>query len=205
MPGRGELTIRGARDSSRYAAAAQTHEERSVLEAAREGDARAFEVLAASHMARHLAYARFLTRNHADAEDLVQRAYEIAWKKMPSQPVARFGPWVQRILFNLAQNLWRARRSDRTVSMTGGDGAVLDLPDERRSLADVEDSLYLRGILSGLEPSQRDSLHLRFVEDLTYREMGERFGVTKQSAEERTKKAIAAARAVVNERADVDR
>jgi RNA polymerase sigma factor (sigma-70 family) len=188
----------------RRVAATKHNDERGLLDAARHGDGRAFETLVANHMATHLRYASYLTYHEPDAEDLLMRAYEIAWSKITTTAVKRFDPWVCRILLNLALNLWRARRGDRTVSITADDGTTFEIPDEREDFGVVEDSLYAREIMGALEPWQREVLRLRFVEDLTFREMGERFGISKQSAEQRTKQAIASARTVARDGADTD-
>jgi DNA-directed RNA polymerase specialized sigma24 family protein len=80
----------------------------------------------------------------------------------------------------------------------------MDVIDVRQDLGAVDDSLYVRGVLGTLPDEQREALHMRCLEDLSFEEMGERLGITRQSAWERTQRALAAARGSAGDRADID-
>jgi RNA polymerase sigma-70 factor, ECF subfamily len=86
-----------------------------------------FEMLLAPVLSQAYGYALSLTRNRADAEDLVQDATFQAWKGFRTfQPGAPFKPWFFRILTNCHRMTWRAR-ARRLVTVSMGDAPDLFL------------------------------------------------------------------------------
>lgn len=56
----------------------------------------AFEILVREHHRRVLAYARSLVSDHGAAEDIVQEAFLVAWRKLDQfDPKRDFGSWVR--------------------------------------------------------------------------------------------------------------
>lgn len=85
--------------------------ETRAIEAARGGNANAYDYLVAKYGKRVLSIAAGLVRNRADAEDLAQEAFVKAFQSLSrfraSDP---FGPWIYRIVTNLSLDLLRSRR-----------------------------------------------------------------------------------------------
>jgi RNA polymerase sigma-70 factor (ECF subfamily) len=75
-----------------------------------EGSEPAFRVLARRHLPRALGFARRVTGNSADAEEIAQEALLRVWTHAPRwRPVAAFRTWFYRVVLNLCLN--RKRRS----------------------------------------------------------------------------------------------
>ena len=74
------------------------------------GEEAAFRLLARRHAARAVGFARRITGNDADAEEIVQEALLRVWVNAPRwRPVATFRTWFYRVVVNLCLN--RQRRA----------------------------------------------------------------------------------------------
>ncbi len=128
-----------------------------------------------------LAYARRLLGDFAVAEDIVQEAFMKLHTQF--QKVLTPQPWLYRTVHNLAVD--HQRRTNRLVLM--GDGKDDDapandtadsqpMPDEQ--IARWEGIGLVRLVLETLDDRSRELIRLRFHEDLSYKEIAERTGLT---------------------------
>jgi RNA polymerase sigma-70 factor (ECF subfamily) len=126
-----------------------------------------------------------LTRNPADAEDLVQDTFVKALRFS-----ARFKPGtnLKAWLYTILLNTWRNRRRDaarETVEIdsprveqaaSGSDGsAALETPEQILLRATVRDDL--QAALDALPEIFREAVWLRDVEEFTYAEIAEMAGI----------------------------
>ena len=128
-----------------------------------------------------LAYARRLLGDFAVAEDIVQEAFMKL--HMQFQKVLTPQPWLYRTVHNLAVD--HQRRSNKIVLV--GDSKDDDtptndatdsqpMPDEQ--IARWEGIGLVRLVLETLDERSREIIRLRFNEDLSYKEIAERMGLT---------------------------
>jgi len=129
-----------------------------------------------------LAYARRLLGDFGVAEDVVQDAF----MKLHSQfhQVRTPQPWLYRTVHNLAVD--HQRRASRIVLVgdrsENEDAPANDaadsqpLPDEQ--IARWEGIGLVRLVLETLDARSRELIRLRFEEDLSYKEIAERTGLT---------------------------
>jgi RNA polymerase sigma-70 factor (ECF subfamily) len=147
-------------------------------------EAKRFEALVLPHLDAAWRLARWLTRNEADAEDLVQEAYVRAWRFFSSLRGDDAKPWLMRIV----RNCWfsRARTEAARGKHTSLEEAETevetmlqsDAPDgAERRLIRLEDTALVRRALDGLPDEYREVLVLREVEDMAYRDLAEATGV----------------------------
>src|SRR5690242_11873016 len=98
-------------------AALAAHELGLVL-AARQGDRESFGKLAQQYQRQCAAVALRLLGNTHDAMELVQDALVKAFKNLDQlQQAERFGPWLMRIVTNLALNFRRSRGRRQAISL----------------------------------------------------------------------------------------
>ena len=120
--------------------------------------------------------ARRITRNHEDADDVVQDSYVKAFRALPRfDPQRAFLPWFLTIVARSALSALRgaARRATVPLDEPGPDGTTLadrisDAPtdvDAKRRLLDAEEAL------ARLPEEQRAILALRVDGDLPYAEI----------------------------------
>jgi len=129
-----------------------------------------------------------LTRNPADAEDLVQDTFVKALRFSDRfKPGTNLKAWLYTILLNT----WRNRRRDTARSTvdvdsprveeaasgidSGGGAVALDTPEQILLRATVRDDL--QAALDGLPDVFREAVWLRDVEEFTYAEIAEMLGI----------------------------
>ena len=120
--------------------------EAALVARAREGDARAFEVLYREHVDRVYGLCLRMTGNVSEAEDCAQEAFIQAWNKLARfRGDSAFGTWMHRIAVNAV--LGRIRKSKRerdrihAVAETASSPASIADSGELRDLSDAIDRL----------------------------------------------------------------
>src|SRR5580700_9138828 len=128
--------------------------------------------------------AKWLCRNGADAEDIVQEAAIRALKALETTAVERPKPWFLMIVRNTAMT-WMAKNRPKTLAYAG-DFADLDVigsrlgderpPDPEDALIALEDGERLRQAIAELPPPLMETLVMRGVNGLSYRDIAEATG-----------------------------
>ncbi len=134
-------------------------------------------------------YARHLSRDAGDGDDLVQETMTRAWAaRTRFQPGTNFRAWLFRILRNLF--LSDRRRGHRSVSWNP------EIDDDRLvTPADQESGVMLADLdvaLGNITPGQAEALVLVAQEGLSYEEAAERLGVSLGTVRSRVFRARAA-------------
>ena len=134
---------------------------------------RAFEDTVLPHLDAAFNYARWLTRNHAEAEEVVQDACVRAIRFSSSLRHDDARAW----LLTIVRNTWYSRASRRSnlKEATALDGAPYERSDDA---LDPEDRLLqqhtvtlVRAALEQLPPDFREAIVLREIEGLSYKEI----------------------------------
>jgi len=158
-----------------------------LVRLARKGGLGAFETLVKRYQRQATAVAYRLLNNLDDALEVTQDAFLNAFDKLNSlsQP-QRFGPWVLRIVSNLALNRRRSRTLRRAASIEAATQSEdermdLNLADERavgpEEAASAEDVRRLIGkALADLPDMQRQALVLFSVEQMPQKEVAAMLG-----------------------------
>jgi RNA polymerase sigma-70 factor (ECF subfamily) len=134
-------------------------------------------------------YARHLSRDQGEGDDLVQETMTRAWAaRSRFQPGTNFRAWLFRIQRNLF--LSDRRRGSRSVSWNP------DIDDDRLVVpADQESGVMLADLdvaLGSITPGQAEALVLVAQEGLSYEEAAERLGVSLGTVRSRVFRARAA-------------
>ncbi|MCE3552291.1 sigma-70 family RNA polymerase sigma factor [Pseudonocardia sp. RS11V-5] len=161
---------------------------------AREGDVRAFSVLAQRHQAALYRLALRLVGNAADAEDALQESLLDAWRRLDRfRGDSAFTTWAYRIVTNRCLDLLRRRRATVSVEQ------VAEVAPERLAApeagapehaAEVDAGLAaLRAALRTLPDDQRACFVLRELEGLGYAEIAEITGASETAVRGRLHRA----------------
>ena len=150
-----------------------------------DGDrARRFRDAALPHLDDVFTLARYLMRNAADAEDAVQECYLRALRHFDSYRGPAMKPWLLAILKNVCVAEF-VRRSRQPVSAEGveDDAANEDLPMWQEPQASPEadllrrfDDATIRRLVGALPQPFRETIVLREINDLSYREIADIVG-----------------------------
>ena len=133
---------------------------------------RVFEETVLPHLDAAFNYARWLTRNDAEAEDVVQDACMKAMRFFSSLRGDDARGW----LFAIVRNTWYSRASRRgAAEMPTTDGTMTDRPDEgldpEALLMQQHTVSRVREALERLPVDFREVLVLREIEGLSYKEI----------------------------------
>jgi RNA polymerase sigma-70 factor (ECF subfamily) len=136
-------------------------------------DRRAFGALYRRYLDRVYGYCFYLLGDHHDAEDVTERTFLAALGAIGRfrDEGATFRAWLFRIAHNELANALRARSRQRTTSLeTVIEPAVDEDPAGMLGLA--EEGRRLRRALASLSSDRRHVIVLRFVDELSAREIG---------------------------------
>jgi RNA polymerase sigma-70 factor (ECF subfamily) len=175
-----------------------------LVQASKNGDTAAFEELIKRHDRKILRIALNFTRNHGDAEEVVQDTFLKAYRNLGRfQGNAKFSTWLTRIAINESLTKLRKQHGDKEISLEWdirSDGKVLPLdvadwapnPEERYGTSQLRD--ILTKTLQELRPALRIMFLLRDVEGFSISETAEALGLTQVSVKARLFKARLALR-----------
>jgi RNA polymerase sigma-70 factor (ECF subfamily) len=163
-------------------------DDRILVAAAQNGCHEAFEILVHRHQQRILGSAIRLTRNRADAEDIVQQSFQKAFMHLSQfQGNSSFSTWLTRIAINEALMWLRKKGSAVEVPIehsSDENGATLTLdfpysgPSPEDSCFRQEQKQILSEALNELTPRVRKAIELRELEELSTREAARMVGVS---------------------------
>jgi RNA polymerase sigma factor (sigma-70 family) len=157
--------------------------------AVREGDDRAFEQLYHRYQRRIGAYIYGMVHDHGRAEDITQEVFMSALRRMRATdtPIA-FKPWVYEIAKNACIDAFRRSKRAEEISYDADDGTerlhLVSKGPTPEAAVDARMSLdHLRGAFGGLSEAHHQILVMRELEGLSYRQIGERLGMSRPSVE----------------------
>jgi RNA polymerase sigma factor (sigma-70 family) len=184
--------LSGIAEPARIVAEPNADEDHRLVAAVRRGDDRAFEALYARYHRRIHAYVMGMVKDHGRAEDVTQEVFVSALRRMreTERPIA-FKPWVYEIAKNACIDQFRRSRRTEEVSLEADNGlAPADYgrlvgsdpaPDDAVAAKQELDNLC--GAFGGLSDTHHEILVLRELEGLSYREIGERMGMSRPAVE----------------------
>jgi RNA polymerase sigma-70 factor (ECF subfamily) len=162
--------------------------EARLLAAARNGNSVAFGELFNRYKRRIFHLAQRIMRNHEDAEDVVQEAFQLAFIHLQDfKGGARFSTWLSSIAINVA--LMKLRKKARKVEVsidehsesedTSFRDAVTDLaPNPEQDCLRRERARILREALAELRPNARRVLELYELEGRSIKEIAQGLGIS---------------------------
>lgn len=166
--------------------AAQAAQELALVLAAKTGDRVAFGKLAQQYQRQCAAVALRLLGNTHDAAELVQDALVKAFRSLDQlQQSERFGPWLMRIVTNLALNFRRSRGRRQALSLeqTSGDGdegedmratlpgGAMDAPE--KPLTSAELGSAIQRAIDELPEKQRLALVMFAIEKMPQKDVAD--------------------------------
>ncbi|MDX6700042.1 MAG: hypothetical protein QOF26_268 [Baekduia sp.] len=163
-----------------------------LVQAVRAGDDHAFERLYHRYHRRIAAYVFGMVRDHGRAEDLTQEVFVSALRRMrqTDRPIA-YKPWIYEIAKNASIDAFRRSSRAEEVSFDAEEGlgasdygklaATGPSPDAALNAKQSLD--HLCGAFGGLSDAHHQILVMRELEGLSYREIGERLGMSRPSVE----------------------
>jgi RNA polymerase sigma-70 factor (ECF subfamily) len=155
--------------------------DKALVDRVRGGDERAFELLVRAHQERIYYAVLRLVRNHADAQDVTQKAFVRAHQKLDSfRGDSAFRTWLYRIAVNLAKNHIRDNFRERPSEIAETDLAA-SATGLKRVILD-EEKMRLRDAVESLPEKQRLIVELRIYDEMPFKVIAEVAECTVNSA-----------------------
>ena len=159
-----------------------------VIESAAAGDEAAFEHIVATHHAQMHRVCVFVSGDQAIAEEAVQAAWAIAWRKLGSlRDPSRLGPWLVSVAVNQAKDLLRKRQRRNEIEIPSNTSFTAGGIDPATGI----NSMDLRAALRRLEPDDRALLAMRYVAGFSSTELAEVIGITPSGTRNRLERLTA--------------
>jgi RNA polymerase sigma factor (sigma-70 family) len=144
-----------------------------------------FKELVLPHLGDAYSLARWITGSRADAEDVVQDASLRAFRAIGGFAGGNARPWVLTIVRNTAYTWLRKNRPSAVLAvedLEGVEAAQVVPGDPERETPETEmiaraDAASLQAAIAALPTSYRETMILRDVQGLSYREIAEVTGV----------------------------
>lgn len=158
----------------------------------KQGSTEAFATLFERYHDRAFAFALRLTNDRHLAEDLAQRAFLNIWKKPPpGTGRAMFRTLLFTVVRNEALNdlKRRGRRRESTLDGAPDPKGAGDRPEE--AAGKEEEARRVRAALAALPEDERELVVLRTTEGLTFREVCEVTGLTRDTVRWRLARGLA--------------
>ena len=163
------------------------HELVQTVASAVEGDEVAFARIVSAYHGEMHRICVFVSRDAAVAEEAVQGAWLIAWRKLGSiKDPARLRPWLVSIAVNQAKDLMRKRRRRAEIEVVADASAETGGRDPATGV----DSMDLEAALERLAPDERALLAMRYVAGFNATELAEALGISPSGTRSRLEKLI---------------
>ncbi|HRY77056.1 MAG TPA: RNA polymerase sigma factor [Candidatus Paceibacterota bacterium] len=144
---------------------------RQLIKKAQKGDAEAFGLVYDNFLDRIYRFIYLKVSNREEAQDLAQQAFMKAWEAINGfeDEGLPFSSWLYRIARNLVIDFYRVQKNN--VSLDEGIG-IMHPDDLEERMFKSQKQEEIRKALRDLTDEQRDIIILRFVDDLSYKEIG---------------------------------
>ena len=163
-----------------------------LVAAVRRGEDRAFETLYQRYQRRIAAYVYGMVNDYGRAEDITQEVFISALRRMreTERPIA-FKPWIYEIAKNACIDQFRRSKRAEEISFDADEGIgaaetarlATSGPSPDAAVDAKQQLNTLCGAFGGLSETHHQILVLRELEGLSYREIGERMGLSRPSVE----------------------
>ena len=159
----------------------------TVVASAARGDEVAFARLVAAFNGEMHRVCVVVARDRAIAEEAVQTAWLIAWRKLGKvRDPERVRPWLVSVAVNEVKQLLRKQRRRSQVEIDADATFVPGGFDPGASVGDLD----LRTALEGLDPDERALLAMRYVAGFNATELSSAIGITPSGVRNRLERLL---------------
>jgi RNA polymerase sigma factor (sigma-70 family) len=137
-----------------------------------------FEEMVLPHLDSAHNFARWLTRNEHDAQDLVQEAYLRAFRFFDTYRGGDGKAWILAIVRNTCRTSERWRNARSVPFDETKHGVNVRTSGQEQNAADNEKMRALRSCIEQLPVEFREVLIMRELEEMSYREIADTTGIS---------------------------
>ena len=173
-----------------------------------EGNNEAFDTLLNKYQSRLFSYIYYVVRNEDVANDLFQETFLKALVRIQKgqyRSNGKFNAWITRIAHNLIMDHFRSKEQENLVSNGEADYDIFN--STLLSEHTVEDQMLItqsltdaKNIMSCLPPSQSEVVRMRLYENMSFKEIADKLGISINTALGRMRYAVINMRSMAQER-----
>ncbi len=168
-----------------------------LVERAARGDVDAFEVLVSTRLTRSFRTASAILGNEADANDVVQEAFVVAWRRLPTlRDSATFDGWLNKVIVNRCRDVLRRRQRTLEIELTD----AVDV-ESRDPLFESGAMAELNAAFESLSADRRYLLVMHHLHQVPVASLARQLGVPEGTMKWR----LHAARAALQRKLEADR
>lgn len=154
-------------------------DENKLVERAKDGKVQAFGLLYEHYLPKIYRFVLLKVSHREEAEDLTHQVFLKAWENIEQYEFKgySFGSWLYQIARNVTIDYYR----DRTPREVSLEALAIELPSETDPLDGVQKKLdwsKLVKALKELKEVEREVLIMRFVDDLSIKDVADAIGKT---------------------------
>lgn len=154
--------------------------DRTLIEAALNGDTDSFEMIIRTHSRKLFAVAYAILQDASEAEDIVQETFVRAWNRRRwMRDPEKFPAWLTTVARNRSCDILRRRRTvplDEDAPLPEMADVHAPCPDNPMAADDMR--LQMRAALGQLPEQHRTALTLRYLEGMDYLSIERAMGLT---------------------------
>jgi len=148
-------------------------DQENIIARARRGDADAFEQLVVAYRDQVFRLALRMCGNEADADEVAQEAFLSAWKALPNfRGDSQFSTWLYQLTSHAAIDLMRRGKRQSAPEDITEVSAPDPGPSPQQQAERSETRQAVRDAMGQLSPEYRQIVVLRFLQELSYEEIG---------------------------------
>lgn len=148
-------------------------DQENIIARARRGDADAFEQLVVAYRDQVFRLALRMCGNEADADEVAQEAFLSAWKALPNfRGDSQFSTWLYQLTSHAAIDLMRREKRQIAAEDITEVSAPDPGPSPQQQAERSETRQAVRDAMEQLSPEYRQIVVLRFLQELSYEEIG---------------------------------
>ena len=154
-------------------------EEQLLIQKAKTGDGVAFGKLYDQHLSKIYRFVFVKVGRKQDAEDITQQVFTSAWQNMKGYEHKwfPFSSWLYRIAGNAVIDYYRTSKASISIDQVPEE-YFSEISDEENKIDIAINISTVRVALAKLEQDQQSVLLMKFVDDLTNKEIAEAMGKT---------------------------
>lgn len=179
----------------------EPRDDAALVAAAAAGSEHAFRTLYRAYARPVFWLAHGLVGNTADAEDVTQETFLVAWRKLPGLDLAGDSllPWLATVCRFQAANRIRRQKRDRERTAAAADETLPSTVDVEQQVVDAELVDAILHEVSGLSPLDRDIFRLCAAQGYGYQAAADELGVAHGVVRNRLSRIRTRLRTVVKE------
>ncbi len=175
-------------------------EEITLIQKAQSGESEAFGILYDTYLPKIYRFILLKVSKKTDAEDLTHQVFLSAWQNIRTYRFQGnpFSSWLYKIAHNAVIDFYRTQKPSIDIELVSED-SFAHLPDLENELDRGMELIQIRHALTQLKPDEQSILIMKFVDELSNKEIAETLHKTEGAIRVIQHRALKQIKKIINE------